>query len=469
MRAPWIAIVTAVAALFARGADAAVAPVSAEEAKEIAVDAYLYAYPLVLMDVTRQVSTNVAAPEKKAGFRAPVNQFANAERYPDAGFADVVRPNADTLYSSLWFDVGREPLVIHVPDSGGRYYLLPTLDLWTDVFSSAGARTTGTGEQVFAIVGPAWHGRLPAGMAEIRSPTAVGWMIGRTQTNGPGDYDRVHEFQAGLTATPLGRWGKKGSTPTPGSVDPKLDMGPPVEQVKRLDGGAFFARFASLTRANPPHANDYPILARMARIGVVPGQPFDLAKSTPEVRAALEAAPMAGTGQILAAIPRIGSLVNGWRMLAEPIGTYGTAYLRRAAIAYTGLGANVMADAIYPMTERDVDGKPFDSGARYVVHFGKEQIPPVRAFWSLTMYDERQLFAANDLNRYAIGDRDQLQFNADGSLDLYIQRASPGSDKESNWLPTPSAGPFSMNLRLYWPGPSALQGIWAPPPVKRVE
>lgn len=455
--------------LGAGSADAGPAPVSADEAKEIAIEAYVYAYPMVLMDVTRQIATNVAAADAQGGARAPVNQFAHMPRYPDATFTDVVRPNADTLYSSLWFDVAREPLVIHVPDSGGRYYLLPMLDLWTDVFASPGTRTTGRGEQLFAIVGPGWRGSLPAGMTEVRAPTVVGWMIGRTQTNGPADFDSVHVFQAGLTATPLGRWGKKGSTPTSGAVTPNLDTSPPVEQVKKMDAGTFFARFAALTRSNPPHANDYPILDRMARIGLVPGRPFDIAKASPDVKAALEAAALAGTGQILATLPRTGTMVNGWRMLAEPIGTYGTAYLRRAVIAYSGLGANVVQDAIYPSAARDAEGKPFDSGARYVVHFGKEQLPPVRAFWSLSMYDARQLFTANAINRYALGDRDALQFNTDGSLDVYIQRASPGTDKESNWLPTPQAGPFSMNLRLYWPGPSALEGSWAPPPVKRVE
>ncbi|HKA28785.1 MAG TPA: DUF1254 domain-containing protein [Candidatus Binatia bacterium] len=469
MRPPRIAIAALLGGLVLGVARAATAPVSADEAKEIAIDAYVYAYPLVLMDVTRRVSTNVAAPDTELGFRAPMNQFAHAKRYPDAGFTDVVRPNADTLYSWLWYDVTREPLVIHVPDSDGRYYLLPMLDLWTDVFASPGKRTTGTGEQVFAIAAPGWRGTAPPGVTVLRSPTAVGWMIGRTQTNGPDDHERVHRFQAGLTATPLSRWGTKASPPAAGTVDPKLDMSPPVEQVKKMDAATFFARFAALAGPNPPHGNDYPILQRMVRIGIVPGKPFDLGRATPEVKAALEAAPMAGTGQILATIPRMGSPVNGWRMISDPIGTYGTAYLRRAAIAYSGLGANVMQDAIYPAASRDGDGKPFDSGARYVVHFGKGQIPPVRAFWSLTLYDARQLFAANAINRYAIGSRDPLQFNDDGSLDLYVQRASPGPDKERNWLPTPAAGEFSMNLRLYWPGPTALEGAWAPPPVKRIE
>jgi hypothetical protein len=468
MRVAGIAI-AALSGLAIGVARAAPAPVSADEAREIAVDAYLYAYPLVLMDVTRRVSTNVAAPDTELGFRAPMNQFAHMKRYPDASFTDVVRPNADTLYSSLWYDVTREPLVIHVPDSQGRYYLLSVLDLWTDVFASLGTRTTGTGEQVFAIAGPGWHGTVPADMTLLRSPTAIGWMIGRTQTDGPSDYDRVHQFQAGLTATPLSRWRTKGSPAAAGRVDPKLDMIAPVEQVKKMDAGTFFARFTALTGSNPPHGNDYPMLQRMARIGLVPGQPFDISKTTPEAKAALEAAPLTGYGQILAAIPRMGSPVNGWRMISDPIGTYGTAYLRRAAIAYSGLGANVMQDAIYPAASRDGDGKPLDSGARYVIHFGKGQIPPVRAFWSLTMYDSRQLFTANAINRYAIGGRDRLQFNDDGSLDLYIQRASPGPDKEPNWLPTPPAGEFSMNLRLYWPGPSALEGSWAPPPVKRID
>jgi hypothetical protein len=442
-------------------------PLTDDEVNEIAVEAYLYAYPVVVMDVTRQVSTNCATAEG-AKMRAPMNQFAHVPVFPDATFTDVVRPNADTLYSTLWFDVTTEPLVIHVPDSGGRYYLLPMLDLWTDVFASPGKRTTGTAEQTFAIVGPGWEGKLPKGVRMVRSPTGVGWMVGRTQTNGKADFANVHKFQAGLEAVPLSAWGKK-YTPPRGKVDPKISSESPTEQVAKMDATTFFARFTELTKDNPPHPNDYPVLARMKRIGLEPGKPFDLAKASPQVQRALKEAIPIAHKKITEGLVGGSTIVNGWAMMMPPIGTYGTDYLRRAQIAYGGLGANVVKDAIYPTTIVDIDGKPFDSGKKYVLHFAKGQTPPVRAFWSLSMYNDKQAFADNPINRYAIGDRDKLKFNDDGSLTLYIQRESPGKDRESNWLPAPRSGGFSMNLRLYWPKPEALDGTWKPPAVRRVE
>ena len=198
-----------------------------DELTEIAIEAYFYAYTLVIMDVTRQVGTNCETANG-AKMSAPMNQFAHVPVFPDASFTDVVRPNADTLYSTLWFDVTQEPLVIHVPDSGGRYYLLPMLDMWSDVFACPGKRTTGTGEQTIAIVGPRWRGELPKGVGVRRSPTGVGWIIGRTQTNGEADFENVHKFQAGLTAVPLSAWGKD-YTPPKGTVDPKISSDPPTE------------------------------------------------------------------------------------------------------------------------------------------------------------------------------------------------------------------------------------------------
>ncbi|HQS48913.1 MAG: hypothetical protein B7Y12_12025 [Rhizobiales bacterium 24-66-13] len=162
-------------------------------------------------------------------------------------------------------------------------------------------------------------------------------------------------------------------------------------------------------------------------------------------------------------------LANGWRTNLTAIGTYGADYLHRAGVAFGGLGANVPDDAVYPTAFADSEGRPLDGAKRYVMHFAKEQLPPVRAFWSLTMYDERQLFTENPLDRYAIGDRDKLVFNPDGSLDLYIQRESPRKDKEANWLPAPKNGAFTMNLRLYWPKTEVIEGNWSPPPVKRAD
>lgn len=441
---------------------------SDDEMTAIAVEAYLYAYPLVVMDLTRNIATNCEAAES-AKMCAPMNQFAHLPMFPDATFVDVVRPNADTLYSTLWFDVTEEPLVVRVPNSGGRYYLLPMLDMWTDVFASPGKRTTGTTEQTFAIVGPNWEGELPKGVDMIRSPTGIGWIVGRTQTNGKADFAKVHKFQAGLEAVPLSAWGKVYSPPK-GRVDSDVSSDPPVEQVARMDAATFFARFAELTRQNPPHANDYPVLARMKRIGLEPGKPFELAKAPRKARRAMNDAIPIASKRIAEGLTGGGShVVNGWAMMMPPIGTYGTDYLRRAQIAYGGLGANVIEDAFYPSAVVDAEGKPFDSAKKYVLRFTKEQVPPVRAFWSLSMYNDKQAFADNPIDRYAIGDRDPLKFGKDGSLTIYIQRESPGKDKERNWLPAPKSRGFSMNLRLYWPKAAALDGTWQPPPVTPVE
>jgi hypothetical protein len=366
----------------------------------------------------------------------------------------------------MWFDVSQEPLMISVPDSGGRYYLLPMLDMWTDVFASTGKRTTGTNAQTLAIAGPRWQGDLPSEAMLIRSPTAIGWIIGRTQTNGKADYDAVHKFQAGLVATPLSQWGKP-YRPPPGKINPDWDMkAPPTEQVEKLNPAAYFSLFAELTKLNPPHANDYPILHQMARLGIEPGKPFAFDKASPEVQRALTEAGPAALKTIKMRLSKAGVAHEGWRTNLTAIGTYGTDYLARAAVAFAGLGANTIEDAVYPTAITDADGKPFVSDNRYVLHFAKEQIPQVRGFWSLTMYNERQAFAANPIDRYAIGDRDKLTFNPDGSLDIYIQRESPGKDKESNWLPAPASGPFTMNMRFYWPKSAILEGDWLPPGVK---
>ena len=434
-----------------------------DELTEIAIEAYFYAYPMVTMDVTRQISTNCETASV-AQMCAPVNQFAHVPAFPDATFTDVVRPNADTLYSTLWFDVTQEPLVIHIPDSDGRYYLLPMLDMWSDVFACPGKRTTGTDEQTIAIVGPEWNGELPTGLDLYQSPTGMGWIIGRTQANGKLDFSNVHKFQADLSAVPLSAW-RTDYTPLPAKVDPSVSKEPPTRQVEDMNAGQFFGRFAELTKINPPHAHDYPICSRMRRLGLEPGRTFDFEAASPRVRSALQRALPIAQQRLKGGLNSTGTIVNNWGMILSPIGTYGADYYRRALIAYGGLGANVIEDAIYPTAYVDIDGKPFESEKKYVVNFSKDQLPPVRAFWSLTMYNDQQAFADNPINRYAIGDRDSLRFNEDGSLTLYIQRDSPGKEKESNWLPTPKSGGFSMNLRLYWPKASALNGTWKPPAV----
>ena len=436
---------------------------SEEDAYAIGIDVYTYAYPLVLMEITRRVGTNAATP---GPLRAPMNHFAYMRTYPDDTFHDVVRPNADTLYSNLWYDLGKEPLILTLPDTHGRYHVIPLMDMWTEVYATLGSRTTGNGGGVFALTGPRWQGTLPAGVTEIRSPTERGWIIGRIQTNGASDYDHVHQLQAGLTAAPLSAWGKPGAAPA-SRFDPTADMSPPVQQVAQMKPEAFFGLFAELMKRNPPHASDYGLLLRMARLGITPGQSFSLSQADPATQRGLARAAADGLNRIVQRRRGVRLTRNGWVDIGNAIGVYGNDYLQRAFISFIGLGALPPEEAVYPMAPLDSEGKPLNGASRYVLHFDKDDIPPASAFWSLTMYGEDQFFAANPINRFAIGDRDKLAFNPDGSLDIYIQHASPGKDREANWLPAP-ASPFSMNLRLYLPRRPVLDNRWTPPPLKRV-
>lgn len=443
------------------------ATLTAQDAHDIARDTYVYAFPMVLAEVTRRVMTNVEAPVSVGLGHAPMNQFGHMLTFPTENTTDVARPNADTLYSSLWFDVSHEPLVITVPDSGGRFYLLQITDMWTDTFASPGKRTTGTQAQTFVIANDGWKGHLPAGATLIRSPTPIGWVLGRTQTNGVVDFDAVHVFQQGIKAVPLSHYGKAYAAPW-GTVDPKQDMSSPLMQVRKMDAPTYFGLFAELMKNNPPHLTDFSMLQRMKRIGIEPGKSFSFEHASPAVQQALTEATGDGGKLLMTALTRMSTSSNGWHKVNYGIGSYGSDYLHRAVLALAGTVANTVDDAIYPFAVTDSEGKPFRSDQRYLLHFNKDQLPPARAFWSLTMYDQHQLFAANPIHRYAIGDRDKLSYNADGSLDIYIQRESPGKDEESNWLPTPAEGNFTMNLRLYWPEIAALSGVWGAPGVLRV-
>ncbi|MBC6982177.1 DUF1254 domain-containing protein [Caulobacter sp. 17J80-11] len=424
-----------------------------------ATDAYVYGYPLVTMDTTRRVMTNVAAAETS---RAPAGQFANMRTYPDASFRDVTAPNADTLYSSAWLDVGREPVILQIPDEHGRYFLMPMLDGWTNVFQSPGKRTTGTGPQSYLISGPAWSGAVPAGVTQYKSPTDMVWILGRTYSSGtPQDYAEVHKIQDQLKLVPLSAWGQPYAPPA-GVVDTSVDMKtPPRTQVESLSGQAFFQRMAELLKTNPPAAADAPMVARLAKIGIVPGQAFDAARLD---AATADQAKAAALKRISEHLPKAGKEVNGWTF-ASPTGQYGTDYLQRAFIAQAGLGANLPQDAIYPTAKVDANNQAFDASINnYVIRFPKDGLPPVNGFWSITMYDPQYFFVANPLNRFTISARDKLKQNPDGTTDVYVQARSPGPDKASNWLPAPS-GPFILMARTYWPKQAMIDGGYALPGV----
>jgi hypothetical protein len=441
--------------------------VGTQEALAIGTDAYIYGYPLVTMEITRRVMTNVVTPEST---RAPMGQFALLREYPTAAFREVTAPNADTLYSAAWLDLSREPYIFSIPDAHGRYYLMPTLDGWTTVFQDPGTRTTGTKAQSYAITGPGWKGTLPAGVVEYKSATNLVWIIGRTYCTGtPEDYQKVYAFQDQLSLVPLSAYGKSYTAPR-GHVDSNIDMKTsPRDQVNALDAGAYFKLMAELMKNNPPTAADAPFVAKMSRIGIVPGQDFDITKLDSATAAALQNVPDRAMARIKASVSSTGTDVNGWNIRLKT-GVYGTNYLNRAVATYFALGANRPEDAVYPTSFAAPDGEPYDGANRYVLHFDKGELPPVRGFWSLTMYDSKFFFVENPLNRYTLSQRNKLKFNPDGSVDLYLQAANPGPDKESNWLPAPN-GTFVLMLRLYWPNetaPTILNGTWKPPAVQQV-
>ena len=445
------------------GAESAI---TEQEAHAIGVDAYVYFYPLVTMDLTRKQSTNIE-PGKEPG-KGPMNAFTNVAEYPPADYRTVVRVNFDTLYSIAWLDLTKEPMVVSAPNTDGRYYLLPMLDMWTDVFASPGWRTTGTQAGNFLVTPPGWSGTVPAGMTRISAPTPYVWIIGRTRTDGPQDYDAVHKIQAGYKVTALSEIGKP-AKPLEVKIDPTVDMKtPPKVQVDTMAADKFFAYAAELLKVSPPHLTDQPIIAQLKRIGIEPGKSFDLAKADPAIRNALASVPEDGQRLMAWKIPTLARVANDWSMNTDTMGVYGNYYLKRAIVAQLGLGANLPEDAIYPLNLGDETGKPLDGASKYTLHFNKGDAPPTQAFWSVTLYGPEGYQVPNPLNRFAVSSWMPFKYNADGSLDLYFQNESPGADKETNWLPAPK-GPYNLTMRLYAPRSEALTGKWNPPPVTHVE
>ncbi|MCV9937166.1 DUF1254 domain-containing protein [Boseaceae bacterium BT-24-1] len=432
----------------------------------LATDAYIFGYPLVTMEMTRRIMTNVAEP---VGTRAPMGHIIKLRNYPDASFKDVTAPNADTLYTTAFFDVGKEPWVLSIPDMKGRYFLMPMLDGWTTVFQVPGKRTTGTDAQTYAITGPGWKGTLPDGVKEYKSSTDIVWLLGRIYCTGtPEDYAAVHKLQDEFKLLPLSAYGKP-YTPPVGKVDPVIDMKAAVrDQVNRMDAVAYFTLLCELMKTNPPSEADAAQLARFASIGIVPGQSFDASKLKADFAKRI---PDIAFDRIMLQF-KINKAIthqNGWAFTTRT-GIYGTDYLMRALITAIGLGANRPQDAVYPTSKADADGHKYNGANKYVMRFPKGHLPPVEGFWSLTMYDDKYFFVNNPLNRYSISARQNLQTNPDGSTDLYIQNDSPGKDKESNWLPAP-AGDFILMLRMYWPketDPSIINGSWTIPAARKL-
>jgi hypothetical protein len=416
----------------------------AEAAREFAADAYVYLYPLVLMDAMRRRMTRVA----------PANVFAHVSHLPSAGLRDVVRPSLDALHSYAWLDVSRGPVLVSVPDACDGYYLLPGFDMWSDLVAVPGTRTSGNWPADYAVVGPGWEGELPDRVRRIDAPTPFLWLVGHVQ---PGCRCSA-DFRSRLTITPFTVARGGGSAHGP-DVDAAA---PPVEQVDALTAAEFFARGAELMALHPPHVHDHAVLQRLERVGIVAGEPFETRLLPRTISEALPAAVARARFEIHRRWSSIGPKRNGWLVCSRAMGSWGADYLKRAAVARFSPGAVTPEDVVQAVALSDGLDRPLDGSRRYTLRFAAQERPPVLAFWSLTAYDEDGYVVPNELDRYAIGSRDELEVGADGSLELAIQYAAPGQGPAANWLPCPP-GRFNLCLRLYRPERDVLEDAWAPP------
>lgn len=446
-----------------------------DEVQQIAVDAYIYGYSLVTTDVTRMQMSNV---DKVGEISAPTGTFFNIKGYPPATYRGVSATNADTLYSVAWLDLS-EPQVFSHPEIKNRFFTFELVDLWMIVKNSVGTNTSGEKAMTYLFTGPGWKGDVPKGMTHISFPTRYMIILGRTYAlNTPADLGKVHALQAQYKVMPLSAYGKPYTFKAPPvNPNPGFSMTePPQKAIASLGTTGYFNLMTRLMAdAAPAAPEDAPMLARMAKIGIVPGQPFDPSKLDVAAQASLKDVPEIALQKMTTTWEGLGKSVNGWRVTTVG-GRYGTNYLERGAWAVRGWPSQLPHVSLYPTTYVDGAGQTLNGSNKYTLTFPKGQMPPVNplAFWSITMYEATPTglwFYPNKQNKLTVSPRNKLVKNADGSVTLYFQHKSPGKSKEANWLPAPD-GPFALTLRLYWPNatpPSILDGTWQTPPVVRVQ
>ncbi|MCU1717760.1 DUF1254 domain-containing protein [Pseudomonas sp. 5P_3.1_Bac2] len=439
--------------------------VTAEQAREIAKEATIYGFPLV---DNYRVLHSYFVDKTGAEFKAPWNQLNNVDRVFTPDDKAIQTPNSDTPYSQLGADLRSEPLVISVPKvEDGRYYSLQFIDLYTYNFAYVGSRATGNEAGNFLLAGPNWQGPTPAGIKQvIRAETDFAFVLYRTQLKGPDDIEAVKQVQAGYKVQPLSSFLGQAAPKAAPAITFKQPPTPEEERssLKFFDTLNFVLQFA------PAPQSEVALRERLSKIGVVAGKPFVADKLATPIREAISAG-MADAWKALAQF-KTTQVDTGKRTAADGFGSrefLGDDYIARMASAAFGIYGNSKEEALYPTYFVDAKGKPLDGAKNsYTLHFAADALPPVNAFWSLTMYElPASLLVANPLNRYLINSAmlPQLKRDADGGLTLYVQHQSPGKDKESNWLPAPN-GPFWTTLRLYWPKPEALNREWQQPPLE---
>jgi hypothetical protein len=446
--------------------------IKTHEATSLAKEAFEFGATLLLTSIQADYLSQVTEP---TGLRAPVNQFGHGRAFVDASDRTVVGFNVDNLYSFAVVDVSDEPIVMSVPEMGDRYWIMQVIDAWNGVPGAPGSRSHGGQGGVFLLTSPSYSGDVPDGMEEIRCPTAVTMIGGRTYCSGPDDYAAVNALQDECRLTPLSEW-KQGllsrlgegyeppsHVPLRAGVDGETLV---TDQFMGLAAGQFYRKLNELLVGNPASAPDAPLLERLKTIGIGPGLDFELSSFPTRVEKAIELGYQLGRVEVMKAAESLGESVNGWSLTYD-MGRFGTKYAYRSAWTLVGIGGNLMEDAFYPTTTFDGDGDDLSGADRYELTFAASEIPPASAFWSLTMYDDEAYLVPNELDRYAVGDRTSFDYAPDGSLTIYMQHENPGPDKEANWLPAPE-GEFRLALRLYVPDKRVVDRSWVPSPVQKV-
>ncbi|MGR8960997.1 DUF1254 domain-containing protein [Rhizobium leguminosarum] len=440
------------------------ADVVEDEARTIAKEAYIYGFPMV---DNYRIQHAYFVDAKNPEYKGPWNQLVNIPRVYTPADTAIQTPNSDTPYSMIGMDLRAEPMVLTVPPiEKDRYFSIQLIDAYTFNFDYIGSRATGNEGGSFLIAGPGWKGETPQGIKKVfNSETELIIAAYRTQLFNPEDLDNVKKIQAGYKAEPLSKFLGQ---PAPEAA-PVIDFIKPLTPDEEKTSPEFFNILNFILQFCPTDPSETELMARFAKIGVEPGKTFDASKLSPETKTAIDQG-MADAWADLAALRKrvdAGEVTSG-----DMFGTreyLKNNYLYRMAASVLGIYGNSKEEAMYPVYAIDSDGKKLDGANKYTVHFAADQLPPVNAFWSLTMYNLPQsLLVANPINRYLLNSPMLPQFvkDADGGLTFYVQNESPGKDKEANWLPAPK-GPFFVAMRLYWPKPEALDGTWKQPPMTK--
>ena len=438
----------------------------AMETQQIAGEALTYGLPMIM---NYSVLYAYAVDTQSGQYKAPFNQIANASKLFTPKDTAIITPNSDTPYSIVWMNLSAEPVVLCVPEvEKGRYYTVQLIDMYTFNYGYMGSRATGNGAGCFLVSGPDWKGQAPKSIKKVfRCETQFSAGIYRTQLFGPADIENVKKVQAGYKVQTLSQFLKQPPPkPAPQIQFPKID--------KELAKANPFAYLNFVLQFCPPVPEERALRARFASIGIEAGKPFDFASLAPDQKAALGAGMKSAMESIQKKVVTLGTDVNGWRsgLNSGDRAFYHGDWLLRAAVAVAGIYANDAVEALYPWTHTDSTGATLNGSAgRYTITFAAGQLPPANAFWSVTMYDGKsELLVENPIDRYLINSPmlGELKKNGDGSLTLYVQRDSPGADRQSNWLPAPN-DTFYMVMRVYWPKQEAMDGEWKPPAVQKLQ